>query len=170
MSSNDDWTITLFPTMPLALLAAIRITATPALVLVEDDSVLNGHVSTLQISQQGYSIRTFNQQAALDRAGREQLVPSHQLAVHRDFDALNTRFSETYNSRAIGSIWNHVENLTEQDLFNLSSQVQARPQSATLRLPGCPGAVALLLEHESQAQIADVAQALGLHYQNGLSL
>ena len=167
MEPNAGWTITLFPTLPLALLAVVRITAQPSLVLVEEDSVLNGHVSALCIPQLGYSIRTFDEQATLDLSGRSYLAPSHQLAVHRDLRALSMRTSHTYNSRNIGSIWNHVENLTERDLFDSSPQIQVRPKSATLRLPGCPGAVALLLEHKSETQIADIAAALGLHYQDG---
>jgi hypothetical protein len=170
VNSNDGWTMTLFPTMSLALLAALRITASPALVLVEEDSVLNGHVSTLDISHHGYVIRTFSAQTTADLSGRPHLIPSRQLAVHRDLNTLNTRFPETYNSRTIGNTWNHVENLTVRDLLSLSAQSQVRPQSATLRLPGCPGAVALLVGYENQTQIANVAEALGLHYQDEASL
>lgn len=170
MKLDEDWTITLFPTMPLALLAAVQITPSPALVLVEEDSVLNGHVSALCLPPQGYLIRTFNEQTNLDRAGRAELTPSNRLAVHRDLGALNMRISDRYDSRTVASIWNHIENLTERDLVDFPTQFQVRPKSATLRLPGCPGAVALFLERKGQAQIADIAEALGLHYQDGPSV
>jgi hypothetical protein len=170
MKVNNGWTLTLFPTLPLALLAVVRITPSPSLILAEEDSVLNKHVSALHLPQQGYSIRTFDEQAALDQSGRPHLTPASRIAVHHDFSALNMRMSGGRNSHGIPKGWNHVENLAEQELFKFPSQVGVQPDSATLRLPGCPGAVALLLKQENQIKMSEIAECLGLHYHDGLSL
>jgi hypothetical protein len=170
MKVNDGWTLTLFPSLPLALLAVAQTNSPPCLMLVEEDSILNGHVSALRLPQQGYSIRTFDEQAGLDLTGRTQLTPTGRLAVHRDLGVLKWRVSEKCTSRYTEKVWNHVENITEQELFEFPSQVSARPNSATLRLPGCPGGVALLMEQENQIQMPDIIEGLGLHYQDGLSL
>jgi hypothetical protein len=170
MNLNGGWTLTLFPTLPLALLAVVRITPEPSLMLVEEDSALNKHASVLVLPQQGYSIRTFDEQATVDQSGRPHLTPAGRIAVHRDLNALNMRMFKSLKSDDTPKVWNHVENLAQQELFKFPSQAAVEPDSATLRLPGCPGAVALLLKQENQGQIPVIAEHLGLHYRDAHSL
>jgi hypothetical protein len=92
---SDDWTLTLFPSLPLALLAMVSIAPPPASILLDDDSVLNGHVSALRLPQLGYAVRTFGEQAALDMAARPQLLPRTHVAVHRDLGTLTRRVPDT---------------------------------------------------------------------------
>jgi hypothetical protein len=165
---NDDWTLTLFPSLPLALLAMVSLTPPPASVLLDDDSVLNAHVSALRLPQLGYAIRTFGERTAQDLAGRPELLPSTHLAVHHDLDALARRSTGTCGGAE--KKWNHVESITENELFQFSSWTGLPLDSATIRLRGFPSAVALLARQGSLVRLPGIMASLGLEYQEGHSL
>jgi len=153
--------------MPLALYAIVQMVTSPALVLVEEDSVLNKHVSALRVPSLGYSVRTFEEQASLDRFGRPHPGPVPRMAIHRNLASLSKRAQEAYCSTPIDGFWNHVENLTEGELFAYPAGDWKQPQSATIRLSGNPSAVALVLEDGSQINVSGIMEALGFHFQSG---
>jgi hypothetical protein len=164
---NDDWTLTLFPSLPLALLAMVSLTPPPASVVLDDDSVLNGHVSALRLPQLGYTVRTFAEHTALELGGRPELLPGNRLAVHHDLDALARRCTGTCGSSE--KKWDHVEGLAENELFRFSSWTGLPLDSATIRLRGFPAAVALLVRQGSLIHVPGIMASLGLEYQEGHS-
>lgn len=160
--------ISLLPTLPLALCVSVQLVAAPALVLVDDESVLDRHVSGWMLSSAGYSIRTFDAQAALDQGGRSSVGAPLRMAVHRDLKTFSTRVHRSYCGLPLREVWNHVENLAEEELlaFNAvgSSAGRARPGSATIRLPGSPPGVALVWSGGDQAVVGKILEAIGLRY------
>lgn len=167
---SDDWTLTLFPSLPLALLAMVSLSPAPALILLDDDSVLNGHVSALRLPQLGYAVRTIGEQVASDLAGRPELLPRTHVAVHRDFDAFARRVPDRGTCGSAEKNWNHVENITEKELFQFSSLARLPLDSATIRLHGFSAATALLVKQGSRVQLPGIMASLGLDYLEASSL
>jgi hypothetical protein len=163
---NGHWNLTLFPSLPLALIAVARLNSSPLLILVEEDSVFSQHVSTACLRQQGCYIRTYEEQDVSDKSGHSLPKPNHQMRVHQTIATMNERLARTASLYTPSTVWDHIENVTEQDLSDFPLEVGSSNISATLRLPGCPGAVALVLRKQHDTQLEAVVETLGLHYQS----
>jgi hypothetical protein len=162
---QDRWTITLFPTMPIALLAVLRLVTAPALVVVDEDSVLQQHVATSTAPQQGYIIRTFAEQRNA-RISCAAAGPTLKFAVHRTLDALLSRMDDPRPPYDLTHAWNHVEDLAEDEIGRLFCDSSVPCASATVRLHGYPAAVAVALRGGDPSPLMRAAVVLGLSPQD----
>lgn len=165
--SRMDWTITLFPTMPLALLAVLSTAPAPSLILVEDDSVLNCHVSGTVAPGWGYRLRTYAQRISELESSHAKAhpTPSTNLVFHRNLRSMNNRLNNNILNRELLRAWNHVENVREEELYGIMADPLIKSFSATINLPGFPGSVGVLLTRDRRKALIQAAVALGLDYQ-----
>jgi hypothetical protein len=162
-SSKASWTITLFPTLPLAMLAVVQMTHSPSFVLIDDGSTLDTHVSATVVAQQGYVLQTFTRhESRLNSREKLYPMPQLQLAVHQNLDALNTRLASEQSALEIGLIWNHVESLAATELPWVMLNSPTAMFSATIALSGYPGGIGLLLEADRLDLAGRSAAQLGL--------
>lgn len=165
MGEVANWAVSLFPSLPLALLALIGSAEAPGLVLVEEESVLNVHVSAASVARSGFVIRTFDQYAARPRFRGVTVKASPVLAVHQSLEALNTRLGQGYDEAILAVVPNHIENLVEGELPRFLGTPSGSVNSATVAFGGCPGAVGLLSPADDRALVVSAAAALGLTYE-----
>ena len=108
----------------------------------------------------GCVIRTFGEQIGGPLFGG----PPLRLAVHKDLGKLSTRLLNEADPEDFLSIWNHVENLAENELVPVFFTPPTPIFSATIALPGFPSAVGLLLQPDKHYCIRRILAALGLRY------
>jgi hypothetical protein len=152
-------TVTLFPTMPTALLAITRMTISPALILTDENSLLNRHISALNVAP-GYVIRTFEEKMV----GPLFSAPPVRLAVHKNMEKLSTRLLNPDGHEDFLSAWNHVEDLAANELAAVFAAPPTPIFSATIALSGFPSAVGLLLQPDKHNSVRQVLATLGLRY------
>lgn len=150
--------------MPLALLATLSVIPSPSLVLIDEDSMLNRHISAIMAPRLGYMLRTFTTYLSDLQSGRIRFhpAPNINLAIHRDLGSLKFRLADEAIGSTIAHIWNHVENTHEEDLLDIMTNPPTRMFSATISFHGCPGAVGILTDQDKRSVIIEAAAAFGL--------
>lgn len=156
--------------MPLALLAVLNTAPSPSLVLIDEDSILNRHVSGMAAPRLGYMVRTYSQWLAELRSGRANThpTPSTLIAVHQDLDSLKYHMTSNDFGRILQLAWNHIENIRHEELLEMIANPSLKVSSATVRIPGFPGAVGVLIARDKRDLLVQAAVALGLDYQNAV--
>lgn len=153
--------------MPLALLAVLNTAPAPSLVIIDDNSILNYHVSGMIAPRLGYTLRTHSQRLAEVESGRVDTHPAPRtiIAVHQDLDSLKYRIANEALGSELQFAWNHVEDVREEELPEMLADPPLNGLSATMRLPGFPGAVGVLITREKRNLLMQAAAGLGLDYQ-----
>lgn len=166
--TSRHWMITLFPTASLAMLAVLNTMEPPTLVVIDESSILNQHVSGMMAPRLGHVLRTYSQWEAELKSGRANAhpKPSTLIAVHHNLEIAKDRMAGEDLGGPLRSAWNHVEDVSQEELAEVFSGSLREVSSAGLKLPGFPGSVGVLITREKQSLLIEAAVGLGLDYRD----